>query len=254
MAGRAPHRHPHAQPVEREPVLPGRRRGPPEPTRWATSRSPCADPIRPLLGALGALTEHPSLRRFLEVTSTIEQVPERDNRVELEPEARRPRHAAGRHALVASARPRSGPTGEASQSSCEQLERLGAGPRGGPRDGARSVAVAAGRHLAPRGHDADAPSTPVTGSSTRTAGSTVWPTCSWPAARSSPSAGRPRRRSPSSSWRFASAITCVSDSPPATCLRRRSPRMHGHRPPASPGRPAGPTRRSSGPPGPHRAR
>ncbi len=43
-------------------------------------------PDQAILGALGALTEHPSLRRFLEVTSTIEQVPERDNRVELLPE------------------------------------------------------------------------------------------------------------------------------------------------------------------------
>ncbi len=42
-------------------------------------------PDQAFLGALGALTERPSLRRFLELTSTIEQVPERDNRVELTP-------------------------------------------------------------------------------------------------------------------------------------------------------------------------
>lgn len=40
-------------------------------------------PDQAALGALGALTERPSLRRFLEVGSAIEQAPERDNWVEL---------------------------------------------------------------------------------------------------------------------------------------------------------------------------
>lgn len=43
-------------------------------------------PDQAILSALGALTERPSLRRFLEVDNTIEQMPEQENRVELLPE------------------------------------------------------------------------------------------------------------------------------------------------------------------------
>ncbi len=40
-------------------------------------------PDRSLLATLGAATEHPALRRFLEIVSTIEQVPDPNNRVEV---------------------------------------------------------------------------------------------------------------------------------------------------------------------------
>ena len=43
-------------------------------------------PDRAAVATFGALTEHPALRRYLEVWSAVEQVPDADNRIELLPE------------------------------------------------------------------------------------------------------------------------------------------------------------------------
>ena len=51
--------------------------------RWEDVRTALRRADRALLATLGAATEHPSLRRHLEIVSTIEQAPDPNNRVEL---------------------------------------------------------------------------------------------------------------------------------------------------------------------------
>jgi len=143
-----------------------------------------------ILSAVGALTERPSLRRFLEVDNTIEQVPEQANRVELLPE----RDALGMPRVRV--RWTVGPAEErtyrrALQVIVQQLERLEPGlaqarlPEPDPWPG---QIVGTWHHEGTTRMHGD----PARGAVD--ADSTAWPTCSWPAAPSSRSAARPRRR------------------------------------------------------------
>ena len=100
MAGRAPDRHPHAQPVEREPVLPGCRRWAPQTSPGRSRDRPRAVPTRRSWGRSGRSPSAPRCGASWRSTSTIEQVPERDNRVELAARGRRAGHAAGTPAVV----------------------------------------------------------------------------------------------------------------------------------------------------------